>query len=201
LTIVLLEKLINNQLVKEFHAYHGTWRFIAVLTDLHKILPDFMEPKDTFLSLSWARWIQSIPVSLRAILILSSYLCPGLTNGSFLWYFWQIFFMNFQCLPGTRHACPANPCSLDHPNIMKLRQWNSFKTTPLKMFSCIRHQNYFVPKCPLMINVNFTLLICFLFKRISRLRSKKIIYTAPFNTFSASKSNNLRGLSCDFRFI
>jgi hypothetical protein len=64
-------------------------------------------------------------------------------------------------------------------------QWNSFKKTPLKTFSQIRHHNYFVPKFHHMINIGFALLIHFLFKRTSHLRSKKIIYTTSFNTFSA----------------
>ena len=71
---VLLEKLTGLQLVKKFHAFHGTWRFITALTRVHH------------LSLSWASPIQSIypyPTSWRSILILSTHLRLGLPSGSF----------------------------------------------------------------------------------------------------------------------
>jgi len=45
---VLLEKLTGLQLVKEFPAFHGTWRFVTALTSVRH------------LSLSWASPIQSI---------------------------------------------------------------------------------------------------------------------------------------------
>ena len=47
---VLLEKLIGSQLVKKFPAFYGTRRFITAFTNARH------------LSLSWARWIQSIPL-------------------------------------------------------------------------------------------------------------------------------------------
>jgi hypothetical protein len=59
-------------------------------------------------------------------------------------------------------------------------QWNSFKTTLLKTFSHIRHQNYFVPESPHTIIIGFDLLICFLFKRTSGLRRKKRILLTCF---------------------
>ena len=71
---VLLEKLIGLQLVKKFPAFHGTRRFITVLTSVRH------------LSLSWARPIQSIyphPTSWRSILILSTHLRLGLPSGLF----------------------------------------------------------------------------------------------------------------------
>ena len=71
---VLLEKLTGLQLVKKFHAFHGTRRFITALTSVRH------------LSLSWASPTQSIyphPISWRSILILSTHLCLGLPNGSF----------------------------------------------------------------------------------------------------------------------
>ena len=46
---VLLAKLTGSQLVKKFHAFYGTWRFIFAFTSAHH------------LSLSWARSIQSMP--------------------------------------------------------------------------------------------------------------------------------------------
>jgi len=62
------------QLVKKFHAFHGTRKFITALTSLHQ------------LSLSWASPIQSIyphPTTWRSILILSTYLRLGLPIGNF----------------------------------------------------------------------------------------------------------------------
>ena len=69
---VLLEKLTGLQLVKKFHAFHGTRRFITALTSVRH------------LSLSWASPIQSIythPTSWRFILILSAHLRLGLPSG------------------------------------------------------------------------------------------------------------------------
>ena len=69
---VLLEKLTGLQLVKKFPAFHGTRRFITVLTSVRQ------------LSLSWASPIQSIyphPTSWRSILILSTHLRLGLPSG------------------------------------------------------------------------------------------------------------------------
>ena len=71
---VLLEKLTGLQLVKKFPAFHGTRRFITALTSFRQ------------LSLSWASPIHSIyphPISWRSILILSTHLCLGLSNGLF----------------------------------------------------------------------------------------------------------------------
>ena len=69
---VLLEKLTGLQLVKKFHAFHGTRRFITALTSVRH------------LSLSWASPIQSIyphPTSWKSILILSTHLRLGLPSG------------------------------------------------------------------------------------------------------------------------
>ena len=71
---VLLEKLTGLQLVKKFPAFHGTRRFITVLTSVRH------------LSLSWANPIQSTyphPTSWRSILILSTHLRLGLHSGLF----------------------------------------------------------------------------------------------------------------------
>ena len=68
---VLLEKLTGLQLVKKFPAFHGTRRFITVLTSVC----------DMFLS--WANPIQSTyphPTSWRSILILSTHLRVGLPS-------------------------------------------------------------------------------------------------------------------------
>jgi len=69
---VLLEKLTGLQTVKKFTAFHGTQRFITVLTIVRH------------LSLSWASPIQSIyphPTSWRSIIILSTHLYLGLPSG------------------------------------------------------------------------------------------------------------------------
>ena len=69
---VLLEKLSGLQLVKKFHAFHGTRRFITALTSVRHV------------SLSWASPIHSIyphPPSWRSILILSTHLRLGLPSG------------------------------------------------------------------------------------------------------------------------
>ena len=71
---VLLEKLTGLQLLKKFPAFHGTRRFITVLTSVR------------LLSLSWASPIQSIyphPTSWRSILILSTHLRLGLPSALF----------------------------------------------------------------------------------------------------------------------
>ena len=69
---VLLEKLTSFQLVKEFLAFHGTRRFITAVTSVRH------------LSLSWASWIQSMPLhrtSWKSIWILNSHLRLGLLSG------------------------------------------------------------------------------------------------------------------------
>ena len=71
---VHLEQLTCLQLVKKFPKFHGTRRFITVLTSVRQ------------LSLSWASPIQSIyphPSSWRSILILSTHLRLGLPSGLF----------------------------------------------------------------------------------------------------------------------
>ena len=69
---VLLEKLTGLQLVKQFPAFHGTRRFITVLTSVRH------------LSLSWASPIQSTyphPTSWRSIPISPTHLRLGLPSG------------------------------------------------------------------------------------------------------------------------
>jgi hypothetical protein len=66
---VILEKLIGSQLVKKFHTFYGTRRFITAFTSVRH------------LSLSWARSVQSMSphtTSWRSTLILS-------TSGSSKW--------------------------------------------------------------------------------------------------------------------
>jgi len=69
---VLLEKLTGLQLVKKFHAFHGTRMFITALTSVRHLF------------LYWAGPIQSIyphPTSWTSILILSTHLRLGLPSG------------------------------------------------------------------------------------------------------------------------
>jgi deferrochelatase/peroxidase EfeB len=71
---VLLEQLTGLLLVKKFPAFHGTRRFITALTSVRH------------LSLSWASPIRTTyphPTSWRSILIISTHLHLGLSNGSF----------------------------------------------------------------------------------------------------------------------
>jgi hypothetical protein len=71
---VLHGKLPVTQLPKNFPVFYGTQRFITMFT------------RDLHWSLSWARWIQSVPpyaISLRSILILSTHLLLGLPHGLF----------------------------------------------------------------------------------------------------------------------
>ena len=61
---VLLEKLTGPQLVKKLPAFYGTRRFITALTSAHH------------LSLSWARSIQSIPLTSHILEIHLLYYPP-----------------------------------------------------------------------------------------------------------------------------
>ena len=74
---VLLEKLTGSAASQEIPPFYGTRKFITVLiSPLH-------------LSLSWANSIQSPqppPTSWSSILILSSHLCLGLSNGHYCIY-------------------------------------------------------------------------------------------------------------------
>jgi hypothetical protein len=92
------------QLLKNFPAFYGTRRFITVFT------------RALHWSLSWARSIQSVPshpISLRSILILSTYLRLGLPNG-------LLPFGSHQypiCIPPLPHSwympCPSHPPCLN----------------------------------------------------------------------------------------
>ena len=69
---VLLEQLTRLQLVKKFPSFHGTQRFITVLTSVRH------------LSLSWASRIQSIyshPTSWSSVLILYTHLHLSVPSG------------------------------------------------------------------------------------------------------------------------
>ena len=97
---VLIEKLTGLQLVKKFPAFHGTRRFITVLTSVRH------------LSLSWANPIQSTyphPTSWSSILILSTHLRLGLPSGLFPSGFPHQDPIRPPLLPHTRHMpCPSH---------------------------------------------------------------------------------------------
>jgi len=77
---VLLEKLTGLQLIKKSPTFYGTRRFITTVTRAHH------------LSLSWARWIQFMPlhpISWRSIIILSS-ICTWISHYVVLRFFYLI---------------------------------------------------------------------------------------------------------------
>jgi hypothetical protein len=91
----------------KFTGFYGTEIFIIVLT------------RTRHRSLFWARWIQSTlpnPVTLRSILILSSYLCVGLPCPL------PFRFSNQNCFHISHHPHahylphPPQPPWFDHPN-------------------------------------------------------------------------------------
>ena len=98
---VLLEKLTGSQLVQKFPAFYGTQRFIIAFTSA------------CHLSLSWARWIQSMPphpTSWRFILILSSQVVsfPQISPPKPC-----IHLYHPTCV---LHASPTHSPRTDHPN-------------------------------------------------------------------------------------
>ena len=96
---VLLEKLTVLQVVKKFPAFHGTRRFITVLTSVRH------------LSLSWASTIQFIyphPTSWRSILILSTHLRLGIPTGLLPSGFPTKILYTSSPLPYVPHAQPIS---------------------------------------------------------------------------------------------
>jgi hypothetical protein len=87
--------------------FYGTRRFITVFTRaLHR-------------SLSWARSIQSIPphpISLRSILILSSYLRLGPPSGLFPYGFPTKFLYAFHFSPFMLHVLPISSSLTSNSN-------------------------------------------------------------------------------------
>jgi len=100
---VLLEKLTGFQLVKKFPEFYGIRRFSTTFTSARHLF------------LSWASSIQCLsshPTSWRSILILSSHLCPGLSNDLFPSCFpTKILYMPL--LTPIHATCPAYLILLD----------------------------------------------------------------------------------------
>ena len=117
---VFLEKLTVLQLVKKFHVFHGTRKFITALTSVRH------------LSLSWASPIQSIyphPTSWRSILILSTYLYLGLPCG---------------LLPSgfpTKTLYTPSP----HPYVPHAQPISFFSILPPAQY-CVRSTNHLAPR-------------------------------------------------------
>ena len=113
------------QLVKQFPAFHGTRRFITVLTSV------------CHLSLSWARPIQSIyphPTSWRSILILTTHLRLGLYSGLFPSGFPTKTIYTPLSSP-IRATCPAHLILLDFINSTILGE--EYKSFSSSLFSLI----------------------------------------------------------------
>jgi hypothetical protein len=90
----------NTHSVKKLPSFYGTQSFITEFTTARHWSP------------SWITWIQSAtphPVTLRWILILSSYLCLGLQSGLFLPGFPTKIFTHFSSLPCLLHPRPSHP--------------------------------------------------------------------------------------------
>ena len=105
---VLLEKLTGSQLLKKFHAFCGTRKFITAVTTARHLY------------LSWARSIQFMPhpSSWRSILILFSHLRLGLSSGSFPQVSPPNTFMLLSPPPYVLHVRvrPFHSSRFDHPN-------------------------------------------------------------------------------------
>ena len=117
---VPLEQLTGLQLVKKFHAFHGTRRFITALTSVRH------------LSLSWTSPIQSIyphPTSWRSILILSTHPRLGLPSGLFPFGFPTKTLYTPLSSP-IRATCPAHT-HLRYINVI----WNVYYYNPLHVSS------------------------------------------------------------------
>jgi hypothetical protein len=104
---ILLEKLTDFQLVKEFPAFYGTRRFITAFTSARH------------LSLSWASSIHSLPphpTSWRSILILSSQIRLVLPSGLFPSGFPTKSLYTPRLSPYALHARPSHSSRYYHPN-------------------------------------------------------------------------------------
>jgi hypothetical protein len=129
--LLLLEKLPGAQSLKNIPIFHGTRRLITVFT------------RALHLSLSWTRWIQSIPphhIYLRSILILSSHLPSGLPSGLLPSGFptKTLFALIFgPCyMPYQSH-----PPSLHHSNYI----WRRVQVTRLLNWHFFPTSYYFIP--------------------------------------------------------
>ena len=96
---VLLEKLIDFQLVKKFHTFCGTWRFITAFTSARHLF------------LSWASSIQSIPPHPTSLKIHLNTILPFMP-GSVKWSLSLRL-----CHQNPVYASPLPPtCYMPHPS-------------------------------------------------------------------------------------
>ena len=105
---VLPEKLTGSQLVKQFPAFYGTWRFITAVTS------------SRHLSLFWAKSIQSIPpypTSWNSIFTLSSHLRMSLPSDLFPSGFpTKTLYTLLPSLITCHMHRPSHSSRFDHPN-------------------------------------------------------------------------------------
>jgi hypothetical protein len=121
------------RLIEKFPALYGTRRFITVFTRTRRI------------SLSWARWGQSIPsqpVYLRFIVILSSYLRLGLPSGLFPSGFPTRILYAFLISP-SRATCPAHVILLVFVTLTVLGEVCKIQSSSL--FSISPASRHFLP--------------------------------------------------------
>jgi hypothetical protein len=131
----LLEKLTVTHLIKKFPAFYWTRRVITVFT------------RASHWSLSWAKWIQSIPsdpISLNSSLTLYSYLRLRHPNGLYPFRFSN---QNIVCISHRHHPCymprPSNP-RFDHPSNI----WWSVQVTKLLIMQSSTASRHFLPPKP-----------------------------------------------------
>jgi hypothetical protein len=114
-------KAHSSSACQKFPTFHRTQMFITMSTTI----------------LHWTSWIQSTPshpTSLRSILILSSYLCKGLTSGTFL----SEFKILYTFPTSTKHiTCQAYLILLDFISIIKKVKRTNHEAAQCVIFSIL----------------------------------------------------------------